>query len=198
MKICLLVLCENQKDTLWVIRHVDSCLQQKGLSPAGTVLPVVVMNKKTLAEAIEHGAEMPKEFTQAEAKLMFGIDSPSTAYLEKVSAELEEVRKRIADSSKVPTVLQMHDVILAECRRRALKHVWVQDTSKEATELQLDEKLKDAGLEICDPKSPTIEYDLWRIQAKLADVQMADEVDNKKLDELTNYFRERLTLLAKR
>lgn len=186
MKTCILILGNDREAASSTAETLANMLVEKSL-PEGKA-SIMYIDLKAMDAVLKRGAKLPREYEEAERRLMMGIDKECVAYTEKISEELAKVTN--AQSGR-PEVLQMSEVVLAECRRRGIYSVYVHDTSRTATDPDLLYKLRKAGLQACSypPNLPVDELDTMMLA-------MTTSRSNEYTTQLMNRIREQMSHLA--
>lgn len=190
MKVCLVILGTDVEAAAAAAEHVAEGVIRKGTYISGP-LPIMIMSPDGMDMVLKHGAPLPHYYTNAEARLLFGIDGESTAYLDRVGEELEKIYLGRASTDGMPEILRMSKVVADDCKRRHLKRIWVQDVSPDATEQDIERRLYEPGLEMKHVFMPQLEVDVWEIQTRI----IRAETQAQKT-ELVNEIRKRLSFMA--
>ena len=190
MEVCVLVLGTDPKRGARTAEAIGERIMARNIEYSG-MLPIVVMGPEGMDMVLKFGMPLPEAYNKADRKLLLGIDSTSTAYLDEVGDNLVRAYKRGASADGMPQILQMSDAVRNECWRQRLNRVWIQDSSQYATEQRLGERLSKAGIGVQQIENLEATVSLLRTMSELGLT-----TDPHRIVSLVNECREKLCLLA--
>lgn len=191
MKICVVIVGNDLDRAMTTARKIGDRIMKRQVQYEHGIMPIMALSPAGMNMVLKHGASMPQYYTEADKRLLLGIDSESTAFLDTVGEELVKAYEHGASADKMPMILQISQAVKEACWKQRLERVWIQDTSKDATDQQMQQQLRKAGIQVQASDNQMVEVSLWRTMSELAQTD-----DTSYAERLVNECREKLSFLA--